>query len=503
MPPISRRPRALWTLVLVCAATFMLLLDISVVTVALPQLRQDLGASFADSQWVFDAYTVMLAGLVVAGAALADRLGRRAVFVAGLAVFTAASGAAAASQAAFVLVLARGVQGAGGALLLATSVPLLGDGYPGRARASALGIWGATIGAATAVGPLAGGLLTDAFGWRSIFLVNVPIGLLAALLARRLVVESRGARRPLDVLGLVLLTGGLIAGVFAIVRGGAAGWQSAQAAVAAAIALIALPAFVAVELRLPAPMLDLRLLATPDLAAATVSVAAVAVGLTAVLIYLAVYFQGALGATPTSAGLMLLPATVTSALASGVTGRLLLERLRLPVILAGASAVVAAGLALVTLLHAGSSWTVLVPGLVIAGLGWGTINPAAAEGALAAVPASAGAMASGIVQVTRQIGIAVGIAALGAIFHARVDHALGGAGALADRIAGGATHDLTARLPAPAAHALEAAARHGLAEGIDAIAAIGAAICALGAVAVVIIAAAARRRVPQPEPATA
>jgi predicted MFS family arabinose efflux permease len=291
--------------------------------------------------------------------------------------------------------------------------------------------------------------------------------------------------------------------VFAIVRGGAACWQSAQVLVVATIALVALPGFVAVELLLPAPMLDLRLLATPDLAAATVSVAALAVGLTPVLIYLAVYFQGALGATPTGAGLMLLPATVTSAIASGVTGRLLLERLRLPVILAGASAVVAAGLTLVTLLHGGSSWTVLVPGLVIAGVGWGTINPAAAEGALAAVPPNAAAMASGIIQVTRQIGIAVGIAALGAIFHARVDHALGGAGALADSIAGGATHTLTARMPAPAAHALQTAARHGLVDGIDAIALVGAAICALGALTVIAIAVAARRRVPQPQPATA
>src|SRR5919206_4388970 len=135
MPSISRRPRSLWTLVLVCAATFMLLLDISVVTVALPQLRQDLGASFADSQWLFDAYTVMLAGLIMAGAALADRLGRRAGFVAGLTVFTAASGIAAASQAPLVLVLARGVQGAGGALLLATSVPPLAGADLGRSPA--------------------------------------------------------------------------------------------------------------------------------------------------------------------------------------------------------------------------------------------------------------------------------------------------------------------------------------------------------------------------------
>src|SRR5919199_3907901 len=161
----ASRPR--WTLALVCTATFMLLLDVSVVTVALPRLREDVGATFADAQWVFDAYTVMLAGLVMAGAALADRVGRRTAFVGGLALFTAASAAAALAQASLVLVLARGAQGAGGALLLATAVPLLADAYPAHRRAAAIGIWGATIGAATAVGPLVGGLLTDAFGWRS------------------------------------------------------------------------------------------------------------------------------------------------------------------------------------------------------------------------------------------------------------------------------------------------------------------------------------------------
>src|ERR671928_1775723 len=168
MSPVSR-PRPTWTLVLVCAATFMLLLDVSVVTVALPQLREALDATFADAQWVFDAYTVMLAGLVMAGAGLADRLGRRAVFVGGLALFTVASAVAAASQASLVLVLARGAQGAGGALLLATAVPLVAAAYPASGRAAALGIWGATIGAATAVGPLVGGLFTHALGGRPLF----------------------------------------------------------------------------------------------------------------------------------------------------------------------------------------------------------------------------------------------------------------------------------------------------------------------------------------------
>jgi hypothetical protein len=184
------------------------------------------------------------------------------------------------------------------------------------------------------------------------------------------------------------------------------------------------------------------------------------------------------------------------------TGRLLLSRLELPAILAGASALVAAGLALMTPLGATSDWTALAPGLMIAGIGWGTINPAAAEGTLASVPASAAAMASGIIQVTRQIGIAVGVAALGALFHAHVEHALGDAGSISDGIAAGATRD-TATSSAPAAHALHAAARHALAHGITTIALVGAAICALAAIAVIAIAAHARRRAPHPQPATA
>jgi EmrB/QacA subfamily drug resistance transporter len=500
MPSNSTR-RPTWTLVLVCAATFMLLLDVSVVTVALPELREDIGATFADAQWVFDAYTVMLAGFVMAGAVLADRLGRRAVFVGGLAVFTAASAVAAVAADPLVLVLARGVQGAGGALLLATAVPLLAGAYQGPGRAGAIGIWGATIGAATAIGPLAGGLLTDAFGWRAIFLVNVPVGLLAAPLALRLVAESRGERRPIDAAGLVLLTGGLLAGVFAIVRGGAVGWDSGQVILSGAAALAALAGFAVTELRVRAPMLDLRLLATPDVAAATVAAAALGAGLISVLIYLAVYLQGGLGASPTGTGLWLLPATVACAVASGVTGRRLLHRLPLRVLLAGASATVAVGLALVTLVDAGSDWIVLVPGLLIAGIGWGIVNPAATEGALAAVPESAAAMASGIVNVTRQIGIAVGVAALGALFHARIEHALGGPGPVADAVAGGATAEVAASMPAPAAGALEVAARGALAGGIDTIALAGAAISALAAVAVLGLT--ARTREPAPEAATA
>jgi hypothetical protein len=174
--------------------------------------------------------------------------------------------------------------------------------------------------------------------------------------------------------------------------------------------------------------------------------------------------------------------------------------LALPAILAGASALVAAGLALMTPLGATSDWIALVPGLVIAGIGWGTINPAAAEGTLASVPASAAAMASGIIQVTRQIGIAVGVAALGALFHAHVEHALGDPGSISDGLAAGATRDIST---SPSAHALHDAARPALAHGITTIALVGAAICALAAIAVIAIAAHARRRAPQPQPATA
>src|SRR5215469_13978919 len=252
--------RQRWTLVLVCAATFMLLLDVTVVGVALASIQRDLKASLPDLQWVIDAYTLALAVLLLPTATLGDRLGRRRLFLAGLVMFTAGSLACALAPTALALEAFRAFQGAGGAMLFATGTPLLRAEFSGAGLARALGAFGATIGGATAIGPLVGGALTDAFGWRSIFFVNLPIGAAAFAAGAWRLRESRDRRGGRgDWLGTALITAGLTALMFALIRGNTLGWASPAIVALLCAAAVALAGFVAFELRATTPMADLRL----------------------------------------------------------------------------------------------------------------------------------------------------------------------------------------------------------------------------------------------------
>jgi EmrB/QacA subfamily drug resistance transporter len=484
--------RPAWTLAVVCLATFMLLLDISVVVVAMPSVHADLGGSFADAQWVLDAYTLALAGLIMTGAALADRVGRRRVFAAGLAVFTLASGACAAAGEPLVLNLARAVQGLGSGLLLATSIPVIAAAYPGARRAGAVGVWAATVGLALAAGPLVGGLLTDGLGWRWIFLVNVPLGFAALAVVRPAMEESFGPRRPLDPLGLGLLTLGLVALVFGTVRGGAEGWDAPVILAAFALGVVAIAAFVVAELRAAAPTVDLRLLRNGRLAAFVLSAFTLGAGFLSAFVFLSAYQQGGLDASATEAGLRFLPITAVYAVTAAIAGRRLLA-IDLVALLAAGMAAIAAGLLLLLLAGPSTSWSALLPGFVLAGVGWGVANPAMVEGALAAVAPEATGMASGMVNFARQAGLAGGVAALGAAFHHAVQQSLAAGSATVDEVAGGAT-----------AHGARAA----LAHGIDVVALAGAAIIVAGTATSLALARGRRLRslavpVPVPEPAPA
>jgi EmrB/QacA subfamily drug resistance transporter len=481
-------PRPAWTLAVVCLATFMLLLDISVVVVALPSMRADLGGSFADAQWVLDAYTLALAGVIMAGAAVADRVGRRRVFTAGLAGFTLASGACAAADAPLVLNLARGLQGLAGGLLLATAIPVIAAAYAGPRRAGAVGLWAATIGLALAVGPLVGGLLTDGLGWRWIFLVNVPLGLAALAVVRSAVEESYGPKRAVDPLGLGLLTMGLVALVFGTVRGGAEGWGAPVIVAAFATGVVALAAFVAVELRAAAPAVDLRLLRNGRLAAFVLAAFTLGAGFLSIFVELSAYQQGGLGASAMEAGMRFLPITVVYAVTAATVGRRLLVRVDLVALLAAGMSAVAAGLLLMLVTGPNTSWTVLLPGFVLAGVGWGLANPAMMEGALAAVaPAEAG-MASGMLNFARQAGLAAGVAGLGGAFHHAVAQRVAAGSGTADAVASGATAHLESALARADAASLQDAARAALAHGLDVVALAGAAIIVAGTAASLILA---------------
>src|SRR5256885_11475462 len=254
---MDRKWRAL---IIVCLAIFMLLLDITVVNVALPDIQKELHTSFTDLQWVVDAYALLLATCMLNAGTLGDMLGRKRVFVPGVVLFTAASAACGAATSPLFLNLARGVQGVGGAVMFAVSLAILSQEFHGKERGTAFGIWGATIGAAVAIGPLVGGALTTWLGWRWIFFVNLPIGVLCSLAAARILHESRNEEASrFDVPGFVTLTGALFALVLALLRGNDWHWGSGRELALFAAAGVLLVAFVVIELRSPAPTFDLTL----------------------------------------------------------------------------------------------------------------------------------------------------------------------------------------------------------------------------------------------------
>src|SRR6266542_798937 len=258
--------RKWWTLLAVSVATFMLLLDITVVNVALPSIRDDLGASFTDLQWVVDAYALTLAALVLTAGSLADRLGRRRVFAAGLGVFTLASLLVALAPDPTFLNLSRAFQGVGGAVMFAVSLALIAQEFPaGRERGTAMGIYGASIGVAVAIGPLVGGALTDSLGWRSIFYLNVPIGVAAIAITYLKLRESRDPNATrVDWAGVATFSGALFALVLALVRGNDEGWGSSVIVSLFAGSTVLLVAFIAVERRVSEPMLPLGLFKLPS-----------------------------------------------------------------------------------------------------------------------------------------------------------------------------------------------------------------------------------------------
>jgi EmrB/QacA subfamily drug resistance transporter len=416
--------RKWWTLVLISIATFMLLLDITVVNVALPDIRSDLGASLSSLQWVVDAYALTLAAFLLTAGSLGDRLGRRRVFAIGFGVFTFASFLCGIAGDPTLLNLARGLQGVGGAGMFATSLALIGQEFHGRDRATAFGVWGATVGGAVAIGPLVGGVITEHLGWEWIFFVNVPIGLAAiALTERKLVNVAAQDPERVDVPGLITFSLALFFLIFGLIRGNPAGWGSAEivASLGAAVALIS--AFVAIEARSDHPMLDLALFRKPAFNGVSAVAFGLSAGMFAMFLYLTIYMQGVLGFSPLEAGLRFLPLTVLSFIASPIAGSLS-HRIPIRVLLGLGLATVGVGLFLMHGVTADSEWTALLAGFLIAGVGIGITNPGIGQAAIAVVPVEKSGMGSGINTTFRQVGIATGVASLGAIFQSRVDSKL-------------------------------------------------------------------------------
>ena len=474
-----------WTLVAVCGATFMLLVDITIVQVALPTLQRSLHASFSDLQWVISAYALSLSAVILTQGSLADRFGRKRIFIIGVAVFTLASLACGMAHSPAQLIAARAVQGIGGAGMFATSLALIGQDFQGSARSAAIAVWGATVGGAVAIGPLVGGALTSAFGWQWIFYVNIPIGVLTLLVSRRMVNKVDPGAKRLDWMGLLSFSGGLFLLVLGLTKGNDDGWSSHRIVATLGAAVVLLVVFVIVELRQERPMFDLSLFRKPAFTGVSIATFGIGAGMFALLPYLTLYLQNDLGLSPLQGGERLLPLTTLSFVVP-LASRPLTERVPAGMTLFVGLAISAVGIWLFTGLTVASNWKALLPGLLVGGVGIGLANPAIAKIALGVVPPQRAGMASGISNTFRIGGVATGVAALGAVFQHRLQSTLHGAvggheaPVLARAIAAGGTQ--AAAKISGGRQTVVMAAHHAFVTGMNEVIMVGAVTVAVGAV---------------------
>lgn len=414
----SNRPGLV--LFMVCAAIFMLMLDATVVSAALADIRSDFNSSIDGLQWVIDAYALPLAGLLLPLGTAGDRYGRKRVFLCGMAVFTGASLALVLSGTILQLNVLRAVQGVGAAMLFATALPLLAVAYPdAHARAKAIGIYGAVMAGATVAGPVLGGALVTEFGWRSIFTINVPIGVVifALALARMPQTPHHPSRRA-DWLGSGLLSGGLVAGVLALTRGNSFGWTSVTITVLALGAVVLLTLFMVWQFRAEHPLFDVSMLRKPGFAGIAIVAVAHMATLMAASNYLAIFLVNTMGFTPLQMGVRLVPVSV-SALIGAPLGAVLAKRIPTAVSLSVTMGLVALGMWLLGGVESADSWTHFVPGMLIGGVGLGAITTVNQAAALTFAADEDAGMASATFGTLRQVGMAMGVAGLGAMFSHR------------------------------------------------------------------------------------
>jgi EmrB/QacA subfamily drug resistance transporter len=415
-----------WTLLVVCAATFMLLLDVTIVIVALPEIQSGLHTSFSGVQWVIDAYALALAAALLTAGSLADRYGRRLVFSVGLSIFTVGSLLCGVSQSGLMLIASRSLQGIGGASLFATSLALLAHSFRGKDRGIAFGAWGAVTAVATGLGPLLGGVITTGISWRGIFIVNLPIGVAALAVTRWRVEESRDPRvAGPDWAGFGVLTAGLVSLVYGLIRAGElASWSDTGVITCLVLAALFLVAFVAVERRAAHPMFDLSLFKVPTFGGGLAAAFCMNGSLYAMFVYLVFYLQYDLGYSALATGLRLLVVTAGTLVAATLAGQLS-SHMPVRLLIGPGLVLVGIGLLLMNGLHGTTSWTHLVPGFIVGGVGSGMVNPPLASTAVGVVRPERAGMASGVNTTFRQIGLATGIAAYGSIFTSSLRHDLG------------------------------------------------------------------------------
>jgi EmrB/QacA subfamily drug resistance transporter len=418
-------PRGL-ALALLATTQFVLILDIAIVTVALPSIGTDLDFASADLSWVINAYALMFGGFLLLGGRMADLIGRRRMFMIGLVVFVAASLAGALAQSALWLVIARGVQGLGAALVSPAALSLVMTLFPeGPERNKALGVWGAVAGSGGAAGAILGGVLTDVLSWQSVLYVNIPVGIAAVALAPRLLPEGREAGiRSFDLAGAVSVTAGLALLIYAVVDASDAGWGSAQTLILGATSLALIASFVAIEARAKRPLLPLGTFRNRMLRSANIGAVLTTMALFPMWFLLTLYTQQVLGYSPLESGLAQLPIAVLIVLAAGPTQQLV-TRIGPRIPLAAGLVMVAGGLLWFSQVSAGGSFLadILGPSL-LAGVGAAMAFIAGTIAATTGAAEQDSGLASGLLNTSQQVGGSIGIAAIAAIATARTENVI-------------------------------------------------------------------------------
>jgi EmrB/QacA subfamily drug resistance transporter len=423
---ISEEARKWWTLAAVAFGLFMIMLDNTVVNVALPSIAADLRVDLSELEWIVTGYALTFASLMLTGGKLADMLGRRLIFVAGLAIFTLSSLVCGLAESGEVLIGARVVQGVGAALMNPATLSIIAATFPPRQRGTAIGIWAGVSALALAIGPLVGGLLTEHIHWGWIFFVNVPVGVLAIVASLLLIPESKdqSAEQRLDLPGLVTSAIGLFSLCYGLIEANTYGWTSGRILGAFALAAVMLAVFVALEMRQRLPMLDLTLFRNGTFAGANLAVLLVALAMFGVFFFVSLYMQGVLGYSAVEAGAAFLPMTVLIILVAPIAGRTS-DRIGSRWLMTAGMLLVSAQLLYFSRLGVEETFWNLVPGLVVGGIGMSLVMTPSAAAAVRALPVDKSGVGSAVLNAFRQVGGSMGIAVMGAIMAHEVGRATG------------------------------------------------------------------------------
>jgi EmrB/QacA subfamily drug resistance transporter len=422
---MTNQTRVLWTFAISSIALFMAALDNLVVTTALPVIRASFGANLAELEWIVNAYTLTFAVLLLTGAALGDRFGRKRVFVLGIAVFTAGSTIAALSTDVTQLIVARAIQGLGGAVITPLSLTILSAAVPRERRAVALGAWGGIAGLAIAIGPVVGGAIAEGLEWQCIFWLNVPIGLAMLPLAWTQLTETRGPSTRLDLPGLGLVSGGLLAVVWGLVRANEQGWTSPEILASFGIGIVLLAIFVAWEARSAEPMLPLRLFRSRTFTAANIVSLLMSFGMFGSIFLLAQFFQVVQHYSPLGAGLRTLPWTIMPVFVAPIAGLVSSRTGTRPLLVLGMSLMAIALAWMAAVSSPTVDYLTLVPAFIVAGAGMGLFFAPIANVVLSAVRPEEEGKASGANNAIRELGGVFGVAVLASVFSANGSYVSG------------------------------------------------------------------------------